>query len=596
MTRRASWRSVVLAVLLVGATLAGSVGTASAASGGPYTHTYTGDGSTLLIDFGSHSGQVDVKLTSDEVPGSSNIIYAGTLSTNQMSNNKVFFINGGAYDSVTATVTGPPNRPTFFTEGDKIAREAYSLGSSGGDADMKCGALEKVRSASPSSAKVVDCTGYPGISSINTSSTDASQTKIDLYQDAANLQAGNDAFFASSQNGVPNTEARSKGIAAYVDAVNNGSGEIVARAAAIDAVEAYNAKRQQNLANRWESTLAVQYTMVSTAENETDISGSYAGNLDVPQRGNSYVIDEQSQSSVSFVDGSTRQISELNVKIYYDTGTSQGTETTGLHYHGYSNGDDYVRFENVTVDGYESGVDKQESFSPERFTDRWEAIEADNQQIEDEITTIVNNTYEPIQQGELNASELLTAGTTVQEYSPSDDGNYSTYAYRLLTSVGINRPENLENLGSMRVNVSNSGTYEGILLSRESPPSGEFEVGNSYNPAVINGSQYLVQSDNTRELTSNFTLESITTKDDENVQSVSYDKNTYKVTNVTGLRDLFNESELLRAQIEAREQAAVANSGVPSSDGGGPDNQQYLLIIAGAGVAAIVVLNVVNQR
>ncbi|MBX0304738.1 hypothetical protein [Haloarcula salinisoli] len=605
MTRRDSWRSVALVVLLVGATLAGAAGTASAAGGGPYTHSFDTSKSTLLIDFGSHSGQVDIKLTSDEVPGSSDIIYAGTLSTNQMSNNKVYFVNGGAYNQVTATITGPSNRPTFSHEGDKIAREAYSLGGSGGDVDMKCGPLEEVRASTGSGAAAVDCTGYPGISSINTSETDAEQTKIDLYQDAANLEAGNDAYWSSSNNTLltARSKARSEGIEAYVSAVNNGSGEIVAQEAAIDAVEENYAALQRNLNNRWQASIATQMNMIRTAKNETSISGSYASQIVLYQPGQTDLHDFHLQTddgnsggdtsqTLTLADGSTVESRILWARgdNVYDLTRKKSVAINRQSPWGHGKS---VSWAAVQVQPYDSSVGPQTAFRPRKYAIRWNAIKEQNKQVEAEMRTLANRTYPEIQSGELDPNELLTpqASSTIGPES----GNYSTYVYRLLSSVGVDSPENLENLGSMTVNVSDGGTYEGILLSRDTPANG-FEVGQTYDPDRLNGSQYLLQGNQTRTLDSTFTLESATNTDGDSLDRVRYRDGSYRVTNVTELRELFNRSSYVRSQIEARQQDRVANSGIPGSDGGGPDTQQYLLLIAGGAVALIVVLNFANQR
>lgn len=599
MTRRGSWRSVVLAVLVIGATVAGAVGTASGQTG-EYTHSFSDDSLAYIVDFGDYEGQANIQIVSDQVPGNQDTIYAGTISTTQIDNNRVRFQNDGAYDDVQVIVSGPPSRPSFETSGIDILPSSYFLGSTGGDKNLKCGPVEEA--AQTAGAKILDCQGYPGISDINTSGTDANQTKIDLYQDGATLKSANDDWHATNGNSLEDSHApaRSDGIKAYVEAVNNGSGEIVAREAAISAVNEYYAVKQENLASRWDSSVLTLVNMRGVAMNETDINDNYPtqgitndttdGGADPTDirlgSSNQLNIAGDSTKNATLVTGETVETQRIYVR-YATDGSTDSVNDFSLPTATTSRG---LTIQKAAVKGYDNSTDSVVYLRPTRFADHWSDIEAANNQVEEEMRTLANNTYDEIESGELNASALLTPQVMDDEYSP--DGDYGSYAIALLSSIGVESPTELDHVGSMTIRTEGQNRT-GLLMSGDSPPSGEFAVDTRYDPAAINGTQYLIQDNTTRKLDSNFTITEISTANGTS-DSVQYSSRTYETTNTTQLKSLLNETRYLRSQIEAREQRQAANSGIPESDGGGRDIQQYLLI--GAAVALALLLVTQFQR
>jgi len=591
MTRRASWRSVVLAVLLVGATLAGSVGTASAADGGPYTHAFDMEKSTLLIDTGSYEGQVDIQIKSDEVPGDSDIIYAGTVSTANNGNNRVYLVNGGAYDSITVIVSGPPERPTFSQEGDKIARKAIEIGHTGGDADKQCGPAERTRAGL--GVKMLDCIGYPGISSINTSSTDANQTEIDIYEDGLDTKTHRDNQLTLLENYLQDTqtEALNIGNRAYVEALRNGSSEAEAKTRVEQAIEDYYAVKQLQLRKSWNDSVADWAYSVETAENETGISDSF---LQVQYSPNGYPPGPNitKASEMYFYPGTMTLVNgtDVPVQVFDAGGSKQAAVVPDPDSETGSDPGKYVEY--FRIEAPNSEYDRLEYMNSSRYHALWTEIESQSESVEREVNTLINNSYTEYQNGEVDLDAFITPSLSESQYSPGDD--YQAWAMSVLSQSGVDGPDSLDQIGSFTIQT-NGTEYEGILFSDSNPSSGRFENGATYNPANISGTQYVITEETTHILNDPFTISEITDKDNNTVQNTSIETVTYSVSNLTQLQEEWDQLAQRRAEIEAREQALEANSGIPSSDGGGPDTQQYLLLIAGGAVALIVVLNFANR-
>jgi len=120
-----------------------------------------------------------------------------------------------------------------------------------------------------------------------------------------------------------------------------------------------------------------------------------------------------------------------------------------------------------------------------------------------------------------------------------------------------------------------------------------FETGTTYNPDAINGTQYVVTDSNIIELKTNFTVQNITNADGENVQNVSVRNVEYDTVNTTEYNELMEELQLLRAEVEAREQRMRNQSGVgwlPNIGLGGFGGGLLTGGVAGIVVAIIAVI------
>ncbi|KAA9408161.1 hypothetical protein Har1131_03680 [Haloarcula sp. CBA1131] len=194
------------------------------------------------------------------------------------------------------------------------------------------------------------------------------------------------------------------------------------------------------------------------------------------------------------------------------------------------------------------------------------------------MDTLAENTYSAYQAGEINNSDLVDPYVLANQQSAGDD--FQGWTAAQLTLMGQNSPENFDQIGSFNITTESGTQYEGVLFSQENPASGQFEANNTYNPNQIGGTQYVVTSDRIVELESNFTVDDITTTDGQTVQNVTIQKTTYETSNVTELKQQYEDLAYKRAQIEAREKA------LKQSAGGG--------LLGGGSVPPVVALAVIG--
>ncbi|KAA9400080.1 hypothetical protein Har1130_14590 [Haloarcula sp. CBA1130] len=202
------------------------------------------------------------------------------------------------------------------------------------------------------------------------------------------------------------------------------------------------------------------------------------------------------------------------------------------------------------------------------------------------MDTLANNTYSAYQKGEINNSDLVDPYVLSNQQSAGED--FQGWAAAQLTLMGTNSPENFDQIGSFNVTTGDGTQYEGVLFSQENPASGQFENGTTYNTSNIGGTQYVVTSDRIVELDGEFTIDSISTQDGQAVQNVTIQKTTYETTNVTELKQQYEDLARKRAEIEAREQNLRGSAG-----GGllGGSSSSLVLVLVGVGT-----LYAVSQR
>ncbi|AAV47116.1 unknown [Haloarcula marismortui ATCC 43049] len=202
--------------------------------------------------------------------------------------------------------------------------------------------------------------------------------------------------------------------------------------------------------------------------------------------------------------------------------------------------------------------------------------------------TLAENTYSAYQAGEINNSDLVDPYVLASQQSPGDD--FQGWAAAQLTLLGTNSPENFDQIGSFNVTTESGTQYEGVLFSQENPASGQFENGTTYNTSNIGGTQYVVTSDRIVELDGEFTIDSISTQDGQTVQNVTIQKTTYETTNVTELKQQYEDLAYKRAQIEAREKALKQSAG-GGFLGGGSVPPVVALAVIGTLLAIVVLQN-----
>jgi len=591
---RRSWGSVALAVLIVGASLAGAVGSVSGQTAA-YEKTWNGSPGQVVVDVGDYSGQINLEFNA---PYLDQPLWAGTLSGEQIDSGRIRLTNQGAYEQVSVTVTGPSSSPSWDSGGVQVGGASYSVGSTGNDKNTDCGPLEEADDAT-GFEPVIDCSGYPGISDINTTGTDANQTKLDITQDALDTKATSDQYQASISNWVPDsrTEARIQGQNAYIRALNNGSSEASARLSARKEVQDYYARIQREYIGRWETAHADISYVRGIAANEAGLSERYVRESGANGDNHGYDLIPQiarlnETASKSLVNGETATANVITVgswsplddgfyhvdtqKIGPWSGTTDGTQPQSGH---------PVVHAGIQVQPTATSNSTTTMMDYSAWASGWDLIKQESQIVQSDMDTLINNTYEEYQAGDIDNADLVDA-YTLSERSPNE--SYQSWAARRLTTLGVNSPEALDQTGAFTVE-SGGESYRGILFLTEIPEGG-VSAGQNYDAAALNGTEYIVTADSTEELTGTFTVVNITNRYDEPVQNVQYEDRSYLSANVSELREEYKRLNQLRAEIEAREEALISNSGIQEDTGDEPPIDPVTATILGAGLIALLII------
>jgi phage tail tube protein FII len=428
-----------------------------------------------------------------------------------------------------------------------------------------------------------ECQVFHGRETVNTTQTDANQTKIDIYESAQTVSSQTEVYSTSLDNYLEDTEANAlmAGKNAYIRALNNGSSKSAAKTSAKQAVADYYAVKQKNLAKAWENQLAHGSYMRSQANNETNVAAWYPANTTYNTSfTDNYYWGPDSYLRISNYSKGTRTLtltnsSNIDVATFETDGYNAASgrncyaewsiDDVGTNRTVICTVDDQPRDFNVTGARVEAPTS---DFSPIQYQNmldyrkKWEKIDSQKNSVQSELDTFINNTYDKYQAGDIDNSDLVDPYLGASRYSPS--GDYQAWALSSLLSMGYSAPSNLSDFGSMAIEEGGQ-RHEGILMSDGEPPAGQFVAGSTYDAANIDGSQIILTNDSKREITGEFTVLSATDADGNEQEAVSYTKPDYSTANTSEYRKLSNELANLRAQVEAREQA-LRNS---SAAGGG---------------------------
>lgn len=411
--------------------------------------------------------------------------------------------------------------------------------------------------------------------------TEALETKKNIYDSASTQTANNDVLQTSFGNYLNDTKsiARMEGKSAYIKALENGTSEAEARNRAIDAVANYYAVKQQNLISAWNITHTLAFNMRATAEGHSGVSNNYIDEDGGPWKnsGTHPFAYGMQNNSITLTNGSSVGVIGIKGRSvspngnYYAGYTWHPNDPATVTVDGGTTWD--VRFSGYNVQPPNDNYDVHQLHNQTKFDERWAQIESQNDLVQSEVDTFVNNTFDQYQQGQINASDLVDPYLGARDYDPE---NGSSYALRALASMGINPPENISTTSEMVVSVG-ATNYTGILMSKGTPEGG-YVVGGSYNASNIPGAQFVALSDGgTQELTGEFTLERYEKTDGTVVEegdTVTYKNITYETSDMDEYQALQNDLKLLSQQINERQETVYAGGGGGGS--GGPTIPDWL--------------------
>ena len=580
------------------------VGTAAAAS---ETYQFNGSPEIVAVNVTGASGDVTVEFSTEGGPASgSQVIAKTTVDATSTTSPEVALANLGAYDSVNATVTGTgvSNLSTAEYGGRLVmpSDQITMLGGTGGDKDLHCGISEKVARAVDSQFTQLDCVAQPGSYSVNTSQTDLSQIKLDIYQAGLNQEAAENNANATLSNYLTDTKttAQIKAKNAYIRELNNGSSKSAAQTGANQTVQDYYSVKQKNLINRWNAG-------IENFRHQDNISESEGANIhyvDVkaedPDSGtpqfkeydttNNFGANVTSYGSetLTLANGSTMSATTVTVTVTYadvhsntyTIGLTDGAVIDASADGSYTNDNQVTDLRRLVVQDSLAEADGEANMIVfNDYSALWTEIQSQSSNTRAELKTVVDGTYSAYQQGDINNTDLVDPYTLSAEYSPGSE--YQGWAAAQLTLLGQNNPDAMESIGYMNVTDETDNTsYQGVLMSPSNPSSGEFAVNSTYDASTLSGQQYVVTDSQIHELTGNFTLTAAQTHSGESVQNVTMYEKQYTTTNVTELQQLYDDLSKTRAEIEAREQNLLSSGG-----GGLLGSSSTLALVAIAGGA-----------
>jgi hypothetical protein len=456
-----------------------------------------------------------------------------------------------------------------------------------------------------------------GTRGVNTTQTDANQTKLDIYQSAQNAKSNFEVYNASISNYLEDTLsiALMEGKNAYIRALNNQSSEAAATTAAKEQQDEYYSVKEYNGINRWKNQISNLKYLRNKSRQEIGVSDRYVSVTyediqdDSPGTAEYNSIDKTNitgfgETTVTLQNGTTVQAPTLQIQATdlqksnshtYEIGPTDGPVYNATN-HGPDEGvpDVDVSIARIGVAPPTDEYDRVNFINFEDYGTMFDRIDRQNTDAHNEVENFVNNTYDQYIAGEINNSDLVDPYLAKREYSPG--GSFQSWATTSLTLMGANSPENIDEVGTFEI-VTGSASYEGMLLSDENPATGKFATGNTYDPSAIGGEQMLVTDSRMLELTRNFTVANITDAQGEQVRNVTVREIDYQTANTTEYSEVMEELAEIRTEIEAREQRRGGGGGGLFGGWGGAKaalGGSALGIVVGAGAVILILVGLLS--
>lgn len=402
--------------------------------------------------------------------------------------------------------------------------------------------------------------------------SDTAQTKVDVYDAAAGLEAGQTAWNAPMDNYLNDTQsvAWMKVEVAVAEAYESGKSKSQAEIAARQAISNYYAVKQRNLIEQWNVTATQTNVLSRQASMEDGMSGLSDG---VPEDGFVYLDEGSGNGGDSSYNGLT------NTSMTLVNGNSTGV--VGMSFSNSDAPSQTLTPENPAyvnnwasynphfgVAAPNSNYDDLRFFHMDDYQDRWDRIVSLNDQLQSEATNFVDGTWSEYDSGNINSSDVISSNTAMFEYG-TRSANESEGLWRSTAALamgGYDTPD-LNNSGMMTVEYRNSD-HTGLLMAKNAP-NGTWEVNTTYNTSNIDGPVFMTKTDGTKLDFADgeeFTIVGMTAKDGTAVNSTQTTKYRYKTANTTELLEVQNQLLELRQEIEEREPDAGGSFDLGSTD------------------------------
>jgi len=394
---------------------------------------------------------------------------------------------------------------------------------------------------------------------------ESEQDHIDIYQGGVSIMNSHNSFLAMNKN-YRNETARVAWMKAekrIAECYKAGKRKSVCKSEARTAIKDYYSVKQMNLIAEWDATVTDANYLNHRSKNESNVS-DFAFVLRAQTGGNNR--SEQSPGdnletvSITLANGSNAE----SVKIVADT----GADYTGYtQVNGQNDSDGYLYY---LVRGPNEKDETYRIWQAPEMHKQWRAYETQN----DDLTTDADNFTEAIwsdlENGNLNASDVVSRTTTMFEYGTAVRNGSADYADWLAATatMGTEAP-NLNETGTMTVDV-NGQKSDGVLFGE--PPNGEWKVGKTYDPSNIDGPvQFATKDGQMKQIEDPFTLDRATDRNGNERSTVDTKRYNYQTADTAGTQEKYDELLNATKNIQARSEESASGGGGSSGGGTLPD-------------------------
>lgn len=455
-----------------------------------------------------------------------------------------------------------------------------------------------------------DCSGADGEGYNSTAHT--LETHTDMYTHLDAQEAASENYLTVVSNYREDLDGRAWMIAEaeVAESYENGSTATEAKANARQAVGQYYEVKQFNLGDRWNTTiLAMDYAYERAQDN--NVSNLYHHNVRGDASDGSHVnwqgVDNVEYAGYTHATintsnaGKTQTViaPQFNVTYTYDNTNSVGTTTT-TETMTITPDDRTQSWSWGQLEYVHTSVNPPTSDYPEfvyLFHDHWKqpyvGITEQENTTQNEISQFVDVTYSDFDTGALNASDIVSRITMMEEYGLRGTDENATFSdvTAALASMGLEHP-NLAETGYMNVSYTaeDGRTYyqhqKGMLFARNIPSDSWDANGTQYNSTNVSGPVMFANQDGTLiTINGTFTIHSATDKNGNTVETVTTEDVDYKVSNTTELQELMNRSLSLQENLTVH----TSNGG----GGGSGESQESTFpveVIAALAAAAVLLI------
>lgn len=402
-------------------------------------------------------------------------------------------------------------------------------------------------------------------------------TEVSLYNGVYSQATQSESFRNTIDNSLTDAEtvAWAKAETAIVESLKNGSTATEAEQAGVAAINDYYSVRQENVVRSYETSVRSWWFGYNTSQNE-GLTQNFHTDLvadDDQYAGDGSVSYSAGTTTYTLANGSTIDYATIDVRGEFSTGgtpewTQNYYEVDGVREYDTSDPNEamgeIIGDETLWVDGPDAGYDEIAAHKQTEYESQIASISESRTRLVSNVPTLAQNLNDAVATGDVDPSTYLSPAALQNEYSLnySSSGNW-VYAYTTLAQTGYAGVD-LSNVSAMNVDV-NGTVYNGLLLSREAPASGSFQVGQTYDPANINGSQLMITDTGYKiAINENFTITEATSPDGASVEQIGVEKKYYQTTDTTDYIETQNRLLDLQADL-----LSILEDDSTSSEGGG---------------------------